>query len=260
MTGIVRKMRVREGRKLTDRELAQRGLVVESLIRDCWIETLSPGPYKFKTDRDDKPIVDWPQVLQGDRVYALVQLGIHTYGPRYDFDCTCRNCGKRIRWSVDCENELDVYDLPDASREKIAAGDNSFEAEFKDTVIRFKLLTGADEKFILGVQEDAPETIMEQSLALRITSIEGVSDGDKLDWIRELGLDEALDLTDLFDAQDCGVESDILISCPRCFAEQEHTLPFDLDFILRTGRRRQRRRKRRQARKRSSRSTKPSRG
>ena len=261
MSGVIRPMKVSEGRKLTDRDLDRRGLIVESIINECWIETIDVGPYSFKEGANGKPVVEWHKVLQGDRVYLLFELGVVTYGERYDFHRNCRFCGRRFEWSINCDTDVTIYELSEASREKIRAGDNRFPyvCEHGDpkqkSQLWFKLITGADERVIQRVTEDSPEAIMEQSLSMRIVEIEGVAPGDKLDWIRELTFAEAFGLTEEFDEHDCGVESEILVACPRCNNEQETTIPFDQDFILRTGSRKRKRKSKRRRRRRSSRST-----
>lgn len=94
LTGRVRGMKVREERILADRKLAKSGGQVDELLGACWEEMLDPGLYDF----GDKGI-DWGAVLQGDRVYALLQVHALTYGLEFAFALGYQNNGCRARSS-----------------------------------------------------------------------------------------------------------------------------------------------------------------
>ena len=95
LSGHICGMKVREERVLADRKLAKNGGQVDELLGACWEETLDAGPYDFgdttafdrreKTGRErsesegrhsegGRKVIDWGQVLQGDRFYALLQI------------------------------------------------------------------------------------------------------------------------------------------------------------------------------------------
>ena len=97
LTGRIRGMKVREERILSDRKLAKSGGQVDELLAACWEETLDAGPYDF----GDK-VIDWGQVLQGDRFFALLQIRALTYGPEYAFAVNCGSdgCRTRIEWEI----------------------------------------------------------------------------------------------------------------------------------------------------------------
>ena len=246
----MRKLKVKEVRSLTDRNLQQRGGSLGALLKACWCDTIDTGPY------GDGPL-DWDRVLQGDRVYAMIQLGRLTYpGVPYDFSVPCMHCGKLINWSIDID-DLEVFDLPEASREAIALDQNRFEAKANTgEKIVFRLLVGADEAKIPEMTEKHPERLLELSLNLKIEEIEGVEPAAKMEWIQNLDLDVLEDLADQFEEVDCGVETAIDIRCHSfaCGAEQEVEVPFGLSYLVRTGQKRSRSKKRkRTARARRSR-------
>ena len=118
LSGRIRGMKVREERVLADRKLAKNGGQVDELLGACWEETLEAGPYDFgdttafdrreKTGRErsesegrhsegGRKVIDWGQVLQGDRFYALLQIRALTYGPEYAFAVNCQSEGCRAR-------------------------------------------------------------------------------------------------------------------------------------------------------------------
>ena len=86
LTGRIRGMKVREERILSDRKLAKSGGQVDELLAACWEETVDAGPYDFG-EKD----IDWGQVLQGDRFYALLRVRALTYGAEYAFAVSCQS-------------------------------------------------------------------------------------------------------------------------------------------------------------------------
>jgi len=233
-------MKVREERILTDRKLAKNGEQVDRLLAACWEETLDPGPYDFG-EKD----IDWNRVLQGDRFFVLLQLRALTYGPDYAFAVPCQNdaCRSRIEW------ELSLHDLPvrllsPESRDAFVVG-NKFECILPDSQVKvwFRLLTGADERRLPQVRRNARDRILSAMLAMRLVEIDGVEPRRKRQFIEDLSLRDADFLVDEFDRVDCGVETDIEIECPECFAVQELELPFEKTFFM-PGKARARRRRR----------------
>ncbi|MCP3104523.1 hypothetical protein LZ198_37240 [Myxococcus sp. K15C18031901] len=234
-------MRVREERVLADRKLAKSGGQVDELLSACWEEPLEAGPYAFADGK-----VDWGQVLQGDRFYALLQVRVLTYGPEYVFSVPCQHaaCRARIDWELDL-TQLPVRPLSDASRAAFMAG-NRFETTLPDAgkPVRFKLMTGEDERRLPQLQRASPEKLLSSVLAYRVLDVDGVEARDKRRFIEDLSLRDADFLVDAFDAVDCGVDTTLEVECPECFARQEVELPFDRGFFLpgtqRTTRRRER--------------------
>jgi hypothetical protein len=229
LQGRVRGMKVREERVLADRKLARGGGQVEALLAACWEETLDPGPYDFEGGR-----MDWSQVLQGDRFYALLRVRALTYGPLYAFSVACREegCRSTIEW------ELDLFDLPvrtlsEASRAAFASG-NRFETRLPDAGRHawFRLLTGADEQRLATAARGAGERAFSAMLALRVLELEGVDSQGKRRALEDLTLRDADFLLGEFDRVDCGVDTALEVECPHCLLTQEVELPFDRTFFL----------------------------
>ena len=229
LTGRIRGMKVREERILSDRKLAKSGGQVDELLAACWEETLEAGPYNF----GDK-VIDWGQVLQGDRFFALLQIRALTYGPEYAFAINCQSdgCRTRIQW------EINLPDLPvrPLSEESLAAlGDgNRFETVLPDSGKRvwFRLLTGADERKLPQLRRSAGDKLLSAMLAFRVSEVEGVDARERRKFIEDLTMRDADFLVDEFDRVDCGVDTAIEIECPECFATQEIELPFERTFFM----------------------------
>ena len=241
LTGRIRGMKVREERILSDRKLAKSGGQVDELLAACWEETVDAGPYNFG-EKD----IDWGQVLQGDRFYALLRVRALTYGAEYPFAVSCQSeaCRARIEWELDL-GELPCRELSEESRAAFAEG-NRFETVLPDAGKRvwFRLLTGADERKLPQLRRSAGDRLLSAMLAFRVVEVEGVEPRERRRFSEDLTMRDEDFLVDEFDRVDCGVDTTIEIECPECFATQEVDLPFDRSFFMpgkeRTARRRDR--------------------
>ena len=230
LSGRIRGMKVREERVLADRKLAKNGGQIDELLGACWEETLEPGPYTL----DEGGKLDWGKVLQGDRFYALLMVRALTYGADYAFGVGCRNdaCRARIEWELDL-TKLPVRPLSAESRAAFMGG-NRFEAKLPDAgrKLRFKLLTGEDERRLPALQRSAPDRVLSGVLGYRVLDIDGVEPRAKRQFLEDLSMRDADFLVDEFDRVDCGVDTTIEIECPECLATQDVDLPFDKGFFL----------------------------
>lgn len=219
-------MKVSEERILADRKLARSGGQVDQLLSACWEKTAEDGPYDF-----EGRTIDWSQVLQGDRFYALLQLRALTYGPEYAFSINCQACRSRIEWELDL-TELPSRSLSAESRTGFISG-NRFSTRLPSGVtVWFRLLTGADEQKLSRVRRQAGAQFLSVLLAFRVIEIEGIKAEDKKSFLTDLTLQDAAHLLSAFDAVDCGVETSVDIECPECLAQQEVELPFDANFFI----------------------------
>jgi hypothetical protein len=111
--------------------------------------------------------VDWGMVLQGDGFFALLMVRALTYGPEYAFGVGCRNdaCRARIEWEVGL-TRLPVRTFSDESRAAFMGG-NRFETMLADAGkrVRFRLLTGEDERKLPALQRSAPDKLLSAVLA-----------------------------------------------------------------------------------------------
>lgn len=238
--GRVRGMKVREERVLADRKLAKSGGQIDELLASCWEETVDAGPYTLAEGGK----LDFGQVLQGDRFFALLMIRAMTYGPEYAFGIGCQNdaCRARIDWEVDLQR-LPVRALSEESRAAFLKG-NRFEAALPDSGkrVRYRLLTGEDERKLPALQRTAPDRLLSSVLTYRVLDIDGVDPKAKRAFLEDLSMRDADFLVDEFDRADCGVDTTIEIECPTCFSGQDVELPFGRGFFL-PGRERTERRK-----------------
>ena len=162
----------------------------------------------------------------------MLKIRALTYGSDYAFAVTCESCRSRIEWELDL-NDLSVRQLSDESRAAFVDG-NRFETRLPDADRRvwFGLVTGADERRLDRVRKSAGDRALSALLACRVSEIEGVEPRDRREFIEDLSMGDADHLLSEFDRVDCGVETDIEVECPECFAVQDVELPFDRDFLV----------------------------
>ncbi len=243
----VRHLRVRLQRLLTDKQLQRRGEQFTRLLTECTEEVLDAGPYELSS----AGALDWAEVLEGDRLYALLQIRVATHGPSYAFDVPCPtpSCDP-IAWELDL-NDLPVQPLSDDSRARFVAG-NRFETRLPHAqrAAWFKLLTGKDERARARLVRQLGD--LGAAIRARVVEVEGVEPNRLSDFVDDLSFADADHLLDVFDQVDCGVETTIDVRCPDCAATVEVELPFDRGFFLPGERRKARRRSRSSSPSRSS--------
>lgn len=240
--GMVRGWKTKEANILGSRKSARSYTTFDKIISACWLETTDPGPYKFQNG-----VVDWGKVLLCDRFWVLLRQRAATYGDGYEFDTQCQDrglCGKKIEWECNL-SELPFKELPEESRAKIAAGDNSFECELMHgemagRKVMFHLQTGHHEVRGAKMLEGQDTRIVVAALASRIDSIESVQKGDLIRTLDDLEMGDLMNLMNQFDEADGGVETTIEIECPHCGLLQDVELPLGRAFFLPRFKRRRR--------------------
>lgn len=218
LTGTVRGLSVSEAEVLTDRRLVHEGLVPDKVLGTAWESTSDPGPYDVKEDG----AVNWDNVLVCDRFFALMMVRVATYGPEYEFKVGCQGCKSSIQWALNLE-ELPTRKMPDDALE-VFKRDNRHRVSVGGHTVIFQLLNGAKERKAQKALRGSKNRLV-TALAQRIIDIEG--EKNKMLWIRNLPMQDAVDLINSFDDHDGGVETAVDIICPECGMVQGVALPFD---------------------------------
>jgi hypothetical protein len=230
LTGEVRKLKGREANALADRRMARKGRTYDKILNGCWQSTDNPGPYK---DLPSSGKLPWGKILVCDRFYTLAAIRIATYGSDYIFPTRCGDvgiggCGNQFEWEVDIAKDLDVFDLPEESKAKIAAGDNRFEVTLEGVRYAFKLLTGEDERRTGQRLQNRRETLVTSALEARLLEVEGVEHKHEFGpYLEELDLDVQLELLDKFEEVDGGIDTDFEVECPQCEKVYKAPVPFE---------------------------------
>ncbi len=227
LRGRIRALAVREANELANAVGTKARLgVTGKILSGCWEETYEMGPYPFDG------AVTWDRVLQADCDFLLIEIRKVTHGADYDFGVTCseRECRARFDWHVDL-NLLPVirFDEEDA---KLFANGNTYYTKLPESTekVTFSLPLHSIQKRAGTMKASNRNELITLSLRLRISEIEGVEIHNLPGFITDMPLGVAQELVDLMDEQDCGLDTDIEVVCPECFAVQEMQLPLGREF------------------------------
>ncbi len=201
------------------------------LLKACWQGTDEPGPYEI----EDGAAPNWDAVLQGDIDFVLVMIRVATHGSKYSFKAQCsdQGCREAFEWEIDLVDDLVVQRLSTDARERLRTK-NEFAGEVPGSGERvlFKLPVHADIKRQAKQRANSRDQLMTLALRTRILSVEGVE--NLRTFIEGLSLGQAQAMIELFDEQDCGIDTDIEIECPECMALREVSLPLEREFFFPT--------------------------
>lgn len=243
LKGTIRKWKLSEGNILANKRIAKQNKLIDELMRAVWMKTHERGQCEYEMNGLGPK---WGTVLAGDRMYALLQARILTFGPQYDFkiQCDSATCERYFWWEIDL-SELEVKKLK-PEHAKIFNDGNKFEAEL-ETIgkkIQFQLMTGNIQRRALKDAEDNQDEPLTTSLSHRLLGVEGEKFDERKhtikDWLDEQDLGFAMDMVDLLDEYDCGIETGIDIECPHCDNEMEVELPLGKEFFMPRKRRKKR--------------------
>jgi len=238
----LRAMTVADEDLVTSGKSNRQSKMIGALLDACCLRVVDPGPYGSLAE-GDKP--DWNKVLGGDRFAAFIYLRTISFrdGTLYDFETQCPACGKRGEYRVNLLEELPVQELSEESAAVFERG-GTFNIEIGGKTVSYRHALGSDEDRFEKLQEQYPDRVSSCALRTRIKKIEGLSESEFLNWLSELTSDEAEDLRDAMDENDCGMDTEIEITC-RCGFTSVLDVPFDASLFLPGRGRRKRKRARR---------------
>ena len=246
LAGRVGPLRAEYASILADQKAMRTGKAADQILRVTWVEMTNLGPYRRSTNGGG---IDWANVLVCDRIVALLRARIATYGNTEEINLVCPACRKKFIWDLPFDEFIDgnYRELPEASRAKIAAGDNRFEHKLATgQMIAFKLMTGRDQVKVTKSLRENSDEIVTAALAARIVDIEGVDKKQIEKWIDAQTMGLVQEMIDVFDEHDGGVDTEIDVYCPACAHEWSLDLPLDLSRMFtpkRSGRRRRKSRR-----------------
>lgn len=224
----VRAYKVKDEDLVADPRSIKKGCAETDLLEAITVRIDEPGPYSFGEK------VDWRRVLQGDRMVALLDNRIFTWGPDYEAREPCPKCRQP------CENDIDLGDLPrkplpETSREHAADPEaNPFEVVLPTckTAVQFRLLRGSDERALQKLQKQSKDSLSSSYLRFRVVGIAGVAGNEWKNWLGDLDGDDASFLRAAFDEHDCGVEQEIPFQCDSCYLTFHEDVRFTKDFLF----------------------------
>lgn len=205
---------------LTSQGLLRQGKAIDALLKSCLLDRR----------------VDVDQMLVGDRNAALIAIRITGYGQQYTQKIECPGCGEKV------EHEFDLARLPvkPLGADPVSPNTNlfSFDLPVSRKEVRFKLLTGADERELSTTMErqrklgGLNDQLITTRLIHQIVSIGGETAGDKLARIvRTMPARDSRELRKYMEQITSGVSMKQEFDCPQCGAHEEVDVPMGTEFF-----------------------------
>lgn len=222
----IRPMTAREEDILTSRALLKKGTVITELIKSCLV------------DRNINP----NDLLGGDRNALMVAIRITGYGPEYNAEIECNECG------VKTDHQFNLGELPikRLDLDPVAPGSNIFEFTLPKTkkTVKFRFLTGRDEEEITAISDKqkklglSTESNVTTNLLHAIVSIDGIEDRVKIsNFIKMMPALDSLALRNYIKDHEPGVIMKQETSCPSCGHSEEVSMPLGVSFLWPSSRR-----------------------
>jgi hypothetical protein len=216
----IRAMTAREEDILTSRALLKKGTVITELIKSCLV------------DRTIQPT----ELLGGDRNALMVAIRITGYGPDYNAEIECMECGTKSPHAFNL-GELPIRRL---EIEPVTVGANLFEfiLPYSKKAVKFRFLTGRDEEEIVAMSEKqkklglSTESNVTSSLMHAIVSIDGIEDRSKIvNFIKHMPARDSLALRNYIKDNEPGIVMKQETSCPSCGHAEEVSMPLGVNFL-----------------------------
>ena len=236
LAGTVRGFKAKEASLLADAKTVKDGTGLEQVTAACWLATEDAGPYKL-TPQGSPP---WDEVLVGDRMVALVEIRIATYGSAYAFKTQCQgdSCGRLFDWALDLRKDVTLKPYPAATLEALAAGKTTLPLRLPDgRAAQVRLMRGVDERAVAALrkkykQQKGEPPAVSFALHMRVTEVEGIDGNDKLAYFDDMDMGAVRDVLIALDAVDGGIDTDVEVRCGECGAYQTIQLPFGREFFM----------------------------
>jgi hypothetical protein len=216
----IRSMTAREEDILTSAALMKKGTIISELLRSCLV---------------DKSI-DPQAMTTGDRNALMVAVRITGYGPDYDVEVNCNECGTKTPRTFNLA-ELPIQRL---KINPVAEGLNQFEFLLPHTKkkVMFRFMTGHDEQEISSTSDKAKklglggETNVTSNLLHSIISVDGVEDRAKIaQFVRSMPARDSLALRSYIRDNEPGILMRQEVECPTCKTTEEVGMPIGVSFL-----------------------------
>lgn len=216
----IKAMTAKEEDILTSRALLKKGTVVTELIRSCLI------------NKGVNPL----DLLSGDRNALMIAIRITGYGPEYNVEMECTECGVKSPHAFD----LGALPIKRLEIEPVQPGANVFEflLPYSKKVAKFKFMTGRDEEEIMMLNEKQKklalggESNVTTNLLYSVLSIDGVEDRAKVaNFIKNMPARDSLALRNYVKDNEPGIEMKQHTVCNACGYSEEVSMPLGVTFL-----------------------------
>jgi hypothetical protein len=215
----IRAMTAREEDILTSKALLKKGTVITELIKSCLVEKVNPL-----------------DLLSGDRNALMVAIRITGYGPEYNVEMECPECG------VKSPHDFNLGALPikRLDIEPTTPGANVFEFKlpYSGKVVKFKFMTGRDEEEIMATSEKqkklglSTESNVTTNLLYSILSVDGIEDRAKIaNFVKMMPARDSLALRNYMKDNEPGIIMKQDSTCNACGHTEEVAMPLGVTFL-----------------------------
>ena len=245
----VRGMKAKEISILQDRKLAKSGQLIDRILGACIESFDDVGPYRADSGR-----VSLDDMLLGDKFFILLGIRSDTFGASLSLPITCDSSDCELLYDAPINlDELEVRKLEPHAFELLRAG-KPMTCRIPSTgaLVTYRLATGRDDKLAARARDDQDSAIA--MVASRIISIEGVETQEEFAarakqaanaangaarvdafkgvraFLEDLPMGDFFALIDEMEKNDCGVNVEIEVQCPKCEHLQKEKLQLGPNF------------------------------
>lgn len=216
----IRPMTGEEEQILATPRFVRKGQAINMIFQKC----LKEGN-QFKSEN----------LLSVDRTFLLIYLRGISYTPKYDVEIKCPECDAKFSTTIDL-NALYVESCPD-----------TYGPNLKDVLpttklpFTYRLSTGKDEQDITDHRERRVkafgDSAADDTLTFRTASlleeIDGIDNKNELQiLLKSLPISDVSYIRNVINEPPFGVDTNISIVCPSCYAEFEIDLPLEASFFF----------------------------
>lgn len=174
-------------------------------------------------------------LLTIDRTFLLIYLRGISYSPKYEVEIKCPECEAKFSTTIDL-NGLYVEGCPD-----------NYGPVLQDTLpttklpFTYRLSTGQDEQNINDHRErrvkafgdSAADDTLTYRTAELLEEIDGISNKNELQiLLKNLPISDVSHVRNCINEPPFGVDTNVSINCPSCFAEFSIELPLEANFFF----------------------------
>jgi len=214
----IRHMTGEEEQILATPKYVRTGQAVNMIFKRCIKETLNPE-----------------LLLTADRTYLLIFLRAMSYGQEYEVEIKCPECTHQFQHQIDLDADVALERCPDEF------DPNTLHGVLPSSGLKFsyRLSTGRDEIALQRHREQATKNAdqTDDTLTFRtaqlLEDVEGMTDKHDLQTlIKKLPINDVSYLRNLLNNPPFGVDTQIGIACPMCWAEFKIDLPMEANFFF----------------------------
>ena len=176
--------------------------------------------------------VNVKKLIPYDVFYLLYYLRKITYGEDYKFEITCPECGKKYEKTIDI-SEVEWEEIED----KAVRGVKTIKLPVSKFTLTIEAPTLGNEEEVVKISkkfEDSSDTILNYVVRTRELlddNGEPVNPDDYADFFEALPGKDRAEITKAFEKIEDLTVPVVKMSCPKCSAEDEASIPFTKDFF-----------------------------